>query len=382
MGLFDGSEAACSRPRTDTHLTGEYYQVMSDSIRAVVVLAGLAALLCGLTWRLIQIGAAAPATKPPVVQIGPSVQPKSGPTPLPKSSAPRPQDGVQALLDAAQRGDLRALLVMVKRGANINAAGADGMTPLMTLIRQGGVATETIDRLIKLGADPTAKDARGWNALTWAADRDDASTVTALLQRSTALTGQAGQALCVAASKNHVEALRALVENGVNVNTTDPDGNDALQAALKDGEADTVRYLVEHGADADRKRADGITMLMMAVARGDKEIVASVAEKAVHVDERNAKGESALMLAVRGGAQEVVSALLNAKADANAADNQQQTPLMAAAAAGNSDIADLLLDHGANTQARDGKGMSALAIARQNDRQSVVDLLLRRGVSE
>ena len=50
--------------------------------------------------------------------------------------------------------------------------------------------------------------------------------------------------LCQAAAKGELDYIRLLIENGVDVNTTDVDGRTALHLAVCYGHLEVVQYLV------------------------------------------------------------------------------------------------------------------------------------------
>lgn len=77
-----------------------------------------------------------------------------------------PDKGTAGLLEAARKGDRDALKLLLEGGANVNAAGEMGETPLM--IAAGAGQIETVRFLLEKGADPRLADKKGVNALGWA----------------------------------------------------------------------------------------------------------------------------------------------------------------------------------------------------------------------
>ena len=72
------------------------------------------------------------------------------------------------LFNAAQKGNLEEIRVLLDQGADINVRlGADQWTPLMTASREGQL--EAVELLLQEGADPNIRDARfKKNAYHWA----------------------------------------------------------------------------------------------------------------------------------------------------------------------------------------------------------------------
>jgi ankyrin repeat protein len=74
--------------------------------------------------------------------------------------------------------------------------------------------------------------------------------------------------LLVAAGNGDTEAVKALLDKGVDVNSTAPDGRTALIDASYNGKTEMVKLLLEHKADPNMKKADGATAI--GFARGKK----------------------------------------------------------------------------------------------------------------
>lgn len=71
--------------------------------------------------------------------------------------------------------------------------------------------------------------------------------------------------LMFAAREGRVEAVRALLDAGANVNYADPDGSTPLLVALMNGHWDVAKLLIESGADANTWDWWGQTPLFLAV---------------------------------------------------------------------------------------------------------------------
>jgi ankyrin repeat protein len=93
---------------------------------------------------------------------------------------PRGVNGTSALIATVVRGHLETLEVLLKHGADPNAATDAGITPLMAAAGGNSAAAQI---LLEHGADSGAADNQGMDALFFAAMNGDVKLVTALIQR-------------------------------------------------------------------------------------------------------------------------------------------------------------------------------------------------------
>jgi hypothetical protein len=84
-----------------------------------------------------------------------------------------------ALFEAAEQGRPRTSATLIKAGAEVNAADAAGLTPLMLAAKNG--QPKTVSKLVALGAKIDARDRKGQTALMWAARQGQDKVVTVLL---------------------------------------------------------------------------------------------------------------------------------------------------------------------------------------------------------
>lgn len=80
-------------------------------------------------------------------------------------------------------------------------------------------------------------------------------------------------ALREAAARGQIQAVRAEIEKGVDINTSDELGRTALMFAAGEGQLEVVKILIEHGADPSLKDVDGDTALAFAQRNGHAQVV-------------------------------------------------------------------------------------------------------------
>ena len=159
------------------------------------------------------------------------------------------------------------------------------------------------------------------------------------------LTSEAA-ALHEAAKKGDVVAITAALDTGADINEFDVFAT-ALYYAVNRQHLDAVRVLVERGADLNAGTKMGSPPLMAAVARNKLEFITLLL--AHGADPNLTSGdETALHVAVKKGCLDCVKALVEAGADVNArtANPATSTPIHLAKLYEESEIADYLLAHG------------------------------------
>ena len=87
-----------------------------------------------------------------------------------------------------------------------------------------------------------------------------------------------------------VDAVRALLRSGTDINAKDRYGQTALMLAAHRGHAALVRQLIEHGANLDVTAKYSLSALMLAVIAGHTEIVRRLVQAGAN---RNLQGSGA-----------------------------------------------------------------------------------------
>jgi ankyrin repeat protein len=124
-----------------------------------------------------------------------------------------------------------------------------------------------------------------------------------------------------------MEAVRALVEHGANVNVKESRGGQtALMWAVSEGRLEVARLLIDRGALVNDASASGFTPLMFAARGGNVELARHLLSKGARINETAQDGASPLHVAVVRGHVELAELLLTHGADPNA-DKPGYTPL-------------------------------------------------------
>ena len=186
--------------------------------------------------------------------------------------------------------------------------------------------------------------------------------------------------LVEAAKAEDAAAVRALLDNAVDVDAPALDGTTALHWAAYQGDHETARVLLEAGARADLANRYGVTPLTLAAGRGDAGIVASLLDAGADPNAALPEGETVLMGAARTGNVDVLRLLLAHGADVSARESWRgQTALMWAAAHNHPAATHTLLELGASVNERSTSGWSALLFATRAGHAEAVAALLGAG---
>jgi ankyrin repeat protein len=119
--------------------------------------------------------------------------------------------------------------------------------------------------LIRLGADPDAKEAGGHTPLYRASTGDVARVLLAAGATPDVASGPTqGTALHQAARRGNVAVVQALLEHGATINALDAKGQTPLRRAVNCRQLQIVRLLVRHGADIHLADRRGVTPTDMA----------------------------------------------------------------------------------------------------------------------
>jgi ankyrin repeat protein len=137
---------------------------------------------------------------------------------------------------------------------------------------------------------------------------------------------------------NDLRRIKLLLENEIDVNIKNTQGQTPLIKAILLNSQSIVRLLIQHGADVNL-RANGITPLMLAAQKGLPYITVI---------------------------------LIKANADINAQASDGMSIAMMAARDGHVDIIDFLFARDLNIQVKNSQGETALSIARQSGHEEVV----------
>ena len=355
--------------------------------------------------------------------------------------------GVAPLSLAAQNGNAWIIERLIAAGADANAALPGGESVLMTAARTGN--SDAIKALLDHGADVNAKTPRGQTALMWAAAKNNADTVKLLVERGADINARTANdtrsewkpryapfdappptgftALLFAVRTSSIDAVRALLDAGADVNETLSDGQSALVVALANRHWEVADFLLDRGADPNLAGAgwnalhqavrmrrpnpmggrpapismgsvDSIDVIKKMIVRGVK-LNARMTRNGMKDGQRNRlirTGATAFLLAAKSADVETMKVLLAAGADPRIPTMEDVSPLMVAAGvfiwhpgedggslAGDADqvleAVKICVELGNDVNAVDAYGYTALHGAAFRGVNSIVKYLVEKG---
>ncbi|GIW52076.1 MAG: hypothetical protein KatS3mg081_1431 [Gemmatimonadales bacterium] len=156
-----------------------------------------------------------------------------------------------------------------------------------------------------------------------------------------------------AAQRGDLETVRALLQEGADVNAPQNDGMTALHWAALQGNVPMVRLLIYAGANLEATtRLGGYTPLHLASQKGAAEALRVLLEAGSNVHAVTTTGAQAIHFAALAGNPDALKVLLSHGADPNAKESYaDRTPLMFAAAYNRVAAIQVLLAAGADLSA-------------------------------
>jgi len=183
------------------------------------------------------------------------------------------------LLGSIQRDDVQAVRLALLRGVDVNLRDEAG-TPLIVLAAHDQswrvLLALTDMRSVRLDAT----DAKGTNALMYAALHGEMSIVRRLIEREAQVNKTGWTPLHFAASNGHDEVVSVLLEHHAYIDAESPNRTTPLMMAARMKHPSTVRLLLQEGADPTPVNQSGMSAADYARNSGDQALSASLAEAA------------------------------------------------------------------------------------------------------
>jgi len=290
---------------------------------------------------------------------------------------------VYAIIEQAPDETIKYLLS--QKGNAVNKLTHDGRTYIFWAAYKGNV--ELMEYLFSKGAKTNLLDDHGYTVLNFAASTGQTNTKVydfclkqgANLKKDLDRDG-ANALLLIAPYDKDFTLINYFVSKGLDLKSTDTNGNTAFNYATKTGNIAALKALIQKGVKfndnamlmaCEGTRSSANTLEFYQYLEGLK-----IKPTAIGKD-----GENALHAIVRKEKQvDIIKYFLSKGVEVNQADNDGNTVFMNAASSNNeAEVIELLASHLKHINQVNKKGISALAMAIRNNTPEVVRLLVAKG---
>lgn len=315
--------------------------------------------------------------------------------------------GLSPLMEAASRGELRAVSQLIDGGTEIDERDPEGRTPLMLASVSG--QTDVVSRLLESGARPDATDRDGMTAIMHAARAGQTKAMELLLAGGSETLGlnNLGQSLSeIALAAGHCGAAAFAINNasdfapameagaltaaigdcgqeefiqladaGIDLNFKDARGRDGLWYAAQQGKPLIVQFYLGDGSDPNITDVAGLSALLVAINGAQEQIAVDLIEAGAQIDSETKSGNTPLLIAATRGLDATALVLIDRGADINHRNRDGYTALMLAAKYGRGELAETLIAHNADADLRNVKRERASDIALAAGYQEIAILM-------
>ncbi|BDM64269.1 UNC-44 ankyrin [Shewanella sp. NFH-SH190041] len=282
----------------------------------------------------------------------------------------RPQQMSSALLLCLDNEYFELAELMVEKGAEVNIRNDKGWTPLIWASMKGRV--KAVEFLLKHGAAVDVCNNDGWNAVTGAYFKQRLEVVDKLLAQGAVFSAKYSEAAMLSAFKNgHMKLAAELLENGVNPDVVDEDGQSLLILAIEKGDENFIKSVISAGANTNVSNSSSMTALSLLVKNSQDELISQLIVNGVDVNMGN-KSFRSIHLAAEYDHLSTAKLLIENGADINALTDGNLSPLMVCAVNGSPNVARILLEKGANKKLKAPYPFSGDARHIANERKHVL----------
>ena len=288
------------------------------------------------------------------------------------------EEGRTPLHIASKYSQPIVLSLLLDAGADCNVADNYHATALAIACERGN--HEVVRILLMKPECDTGSDRQGTSEplspLSVATSKGFFSCAKYLLDKNanTEAQGSGGWTpLCDAVLNGRSELCRLLLENGAKPNIF-IGADSILFSAASAGNLEIIKALVENGAEMDATNSEARTALQVASANGNMAVVAYLLETGANIHHVNEIGSTSIHMASHHGFAEIVQLLIDNRADLECRTLRGWAPIHHCY--DNPETTDVLLKNGAKVNSVTEDGFTPLYLATCHNCPEVVKLLL------
>ncbi len=270
---------------------------------------------------------------------------------------------------AAYAGGAENVNSLLQKGSSVTALDSRSNTPLTFAAASGLTNPEVYNLFIANGVRlADEKDPKGANVLLLAAPfLKDTEGLDYFIKQGIDLnsTDNEGNGIFNYASRRgNIDFLKLLISKGVEYNTLNENGGNAFLFAAQgtrgfENNYEIYEYLQKLGLNPNVVTTDGYTpMHRLAMANEDKAIFELFLAAGADVNQKDAEGNTPFLNAAYKNNLEIVALLSKDLKDFNATNNKGQTALMLATSGNKPKVVSFLLKNGSDASAKDASGNS------------------------
>ncbi|WP_289041139.1 ankyrin repeat domain-containing protein [uncultured Zobellia sp.] len=267
---------------------------------------------------------------------------------------------------AAYKGNVEAMEYLIQKGAKLDVVDSHGYYPSSFASAGGQTDPKIYELFIANGADlKNEKDHHGANILLVAASSaKDLKFTDYLISKGLDIntTDNDGNGIFYYAAKGgNIDVLKSLKERGVSIAENDKTGDNAMLAASRvgrggDNSIEVFKYLEELGISPNVVSKSGTTPLHNLASSKDIKILDYFISKGVDPNAVDGEGQTALIKAAGRNDLETISYFAEKTDKINHADKDGHTALTAAIQNNSADVVTYLISKGASIDVLDKKG--------------------------
>jgi len=274
-------------------------------------------------------------------------------------------DGRTYIMWAAYADNLDMIKYLVSKGAKADVKGSHGYNAINFAARGGVTNTEIYDFLLANGADLNDKTNNGANAILLVAP---------------ATTGYGMES----DSDSGYEILEYFAEKGLDINSTDTDGNGIFNYAARGGDVALLKTLIDKGLPHDTMNKNGGNAILMASQGSDNpknglETFIYLESLGLEPNITDNEGHNPLhAIASDSDDLKLFQYFIDKGVDADQANKAGRTPFMNAANSNELEVVQFLSEYVKDINAQDEGGRSALTMAVDRNDAEVVEFLIQK----
>lgn len=281
---------------------------------------------------------------------------------------------------------------LLAQGNDVNKRTHDSRTYLFWAASRGYL--DIMELLLDKGARTDLKDSHGYTVAQFAAatGQDNTSVYEFLIKNGVDLVGEKDhdgrEVILIAAPRvKNLDLIDYFISKGMDIHTTDDNGNGIFSYAAQGGNIDVLNALIERGVNikANHNTKENAMLFASRGGRGTSNSLALfkyLEGLGIDPNVTSVEGVTPIHNLARSSKDiEIYDYFIAKGVNPNAVDTNGNTALINAASRNNLEIIKYLAQKTSDIDHLNQEGYSALAIAVQNNSAEVVSYLLSKGAS-